>query len=224
MDSTEKKVLTIGYGGTLGYFSGDYPKYPLLSRLKTFFWNYRVNNVDYSTRSGYYLFSAIRELKLNNPELACCLNIRFWGSINIKNKEQVKNFGIDEIVKIEGYKEKRESLKLLEKSDILLLPLEIPRNGNEHLFIPGKLYEYLQMGKPVLVLGKPCDSVNILRRSGLGIIVDPHDRKSIIRTLTDLIEKKCSIHSEYSPDWEYIYSNFHFQNLTKKFIDIFLEK
>ena len=93
------------------------------------------------------------------------MQLRLWGNVDSRNGLQAKKLGISDMVKIEGYKQKEESLALLRSCDLLFLPLESETKAGKPLFIPGKLFEYLKIGKPVLALGGQSDCIDILKKS-----------------------------------------------------------
>jgi hypothetical protein len=64
-----------------------------------------------------------------------------------------------------------------------LLLLWKPRHGST--MVPGKTYEYLDTGKPILALLDPRDEAAELVTRGGGAVVDPDDRGAIARAIGD---------------------------------------
>jgi len=56
--------------------------------------------------------------------------------------------------------------------------------------IPGKLYEYLAVGRPILALSEEGETSDLVRQSGLGIAVAPDDEAAIERALCDLVSNR----------------------------------
>ena len=81
-------------------------------------------------------------------------------------------------VKLLGFVHQEQAFRYMEETDYLLLP------WNDHLNVPGKLYEYLATNKPVIALVPPgSDSHRLLEDSGLARIIDPEDDVALARTL-----------------------------------------
>ena len=69
----------------------------------------------------------------------------------------------------------------MEESDVLLLP------WTDRLNIPGKIFEYLMTGKPILALSYPDSEVTrVIRETVSGWCVNPQDVVAIQRALTEI--------------------------------------
>ena len=102
----------------------------------------------------------------------------------------------------------------------MFLPLE---TAADPLFIPGKVFDYLQRGKPVLVLGPESDCTRILDRAGLGIRVDAEDTPGVAAKLKELWEQRAQLPELYRADEAYIREQFHFRNLAGRMDQVFQE-
>lgn len=211
--------LVIGYGGSLAAFDPAV-KVKSLPFFISWVWTWRVNNIDASTRSGYFLFKALEFGIKNNYFSSDQIQVRLWGLIDKKNEAQVRKFGLEGIVRIEGYVNRPESEERLRACDVLFLPLESGTATQPTLFIPGKLFEYLSIAKPVLCFTRGGDCADILQKSGLGIITDPKDIPGAAIVLRDLVNKKREGKMYLKADQEYI-NQFNFRKLTGKLAAIF---
>ena len=213
-------ILRVGYSGSLkGYRPGS-EKIGLLRPLFDWCWTFRNRNLQHHTRSGYFLLKALSELKKRYPESAQRIRLDMWGLIDPLHADQVRQMGLEEMVNIEGYFPKAESDARLQTCDLLFLPLE---TSDDPLFIPGKVFEYIKIGKPVLVLGPTSDCSRILERAGLGIQFDPKDTGAIVDGLVELMEQKDLLPSLYEADSDYVKKNFHFQNIAQQMAGVFEE-
>ena len=114
-----------------------------------------------------------------------------------------------------GYLPKQESLNKLQQADLLFLPLERASiKGNKTLFIPGKLFEYLNSRKPILALCEDSDCKDILLKSGLGICIEPDNFEEIASFLNFIIHDSSSIKNIQANE-DYI-ETFSFANKTKE--------
>jgi glycosyltransferase involved in cell wall biosynthesis len=74
-----------------------------------------------------------------------------------------------------------EALRFMEESDVLLLPWA------DRFNIPGKLFEYLATGKPILALCYPdSDVAQVIRETAAGWCVNPDDLVAVGRALTEI--------------------------------------
>jgi glycosyltransferase involved in cell wall biosynthesis len=107
-----------------------------------------------------------------------------------KVSEQVKGYvqsdsWLKDRIHFAGYVSHREVFDFYAKADALALILTDTKNARGN--IPGKLFEYLATGIPVLALGDPQgDSASILRDSGAGAVL-AHSDSSGIRTQLRLL-------------------------------------
>jgi glycosyltransferase involved in cell wall biosynthesis len=209
--------LVIAYAGSLAFYDPATGA-GTASRFGT----YHVNNVDHSTRSAYYLFRGLQLLLKRRPQLASEIEIRFWGLIDKRTAAQADAMGLRELVHIEGYKPKAESLAALQRANVLFLPLESGKDGQRPLFIPGKFYEYLAARKPVLALAGESDCIDLLKQAGLGILADPFDENSVSSALERLLNNRGRLHTLIAPD-EKVIASFSFDRIAEKIVAIFDE-
>lgn len=214
------RPLVIGYSGSLAFYDGK-TKPRTGSSLRDWFWTYNHHVTDPSTRSAYFLFKALQlmkeKYKINNTQI----RVELWGNIHPGNKQQAKEMRIDDLVHIEGYLPKQKSLEKNAQCDLLFLPMESATENGNPLFIPGKVFEYMKAGKPVLALSGPCDCVDILQPSGLLISCDPHKTEEIADKLFSFVTGRDQL-VKFIPNEHYI-SSFSFRNITGKLAETFNE-
>ena len=215
------KPFVIGYGGGLNYFDGNHSRNFLMNKLKGWFFTYHIDNINGETRSGYYLFRLIKHLVDQKIINSSDVQINLWGLIEKENEEQVRSMGIDHIVKISGYLNRKESVAKLKECDVLFLPLESAKNAQRPLFIPGKLFEYLSLGKPILAFADDSDVKNILEKSVLATIASPFDMRECQEKLLFLLSNRHKLSSLFIKNESYVKENFDFDNLTKRLAEVF---
>ncbi|NVJ85173.1 MAG: glycosyltransferase family 4 protein [Algoriphagus sp.] len=124
----------------------------------------------------------LNALKAEFEKSQKAIQMTFLGKVS----EQVLNFvaqdtWLSKVVKFPGYVTHQEVFDYYAKADLLLLILTDTKNAKGN--IPGKLFEYLSTGIPVLALGDPNgDSAQILKESDGGQMVS-HSDGNQIRTL-----------------------------------------
>jgi hypothetical protein len=91
---------------------------------------------------------------------------------------EAENLGLGGVVVLFGHLPHRQSLELAAKADALLVILGTGA-GNEAVY-PGKIFEYLRLGKPVLSLG-PRESIcgSLVKSLGRGIHADAGDLAAV---------------------------------------------
>lgn len=213
------KQIVIAYSGSLDAYQPA-KKGGFLNGIKKWIWTYKHDTVDASTRSAYYLIKALEILKNKYGITPKQISIQLWGNINPINLDQARKAGVNDFFKIEGYKEKSQSLQDLQQADMLFLPLEMS-NTTEFgtLFIPGKLFEYIHAKKPILALCEPSDCRDILEQSGLGVVVEPNQPEKIALKLLDIIQNP-NLLQTYKPNISYI-ETFDFKNKVKELSEVF---
>lgn len=216
MDS--ERPLTIGYSGTLAFYEGQE-----FSRgsLKDWFWTYNHTVTDPSTRSASFLFRALAKLRKEHHITAAQIRVLLWGKIDPRYQKLAEELGISDLVQIDGYLPKQQSLERNAQCDLLFLPMESGTEAGKPLFIPGKVFEYMNARKPVLALAGPCDCLDILRPSGLLLAFDPKDEKGVSECLYQLIKDRSGL-ARFAPDENYI-NRYSFRNITGKLAGIFDE-
>jgi len=212
-------MLKIGYGGTLGFQPAQSPSASLLDALKKHFWTYR-NNFDLSaTRSPVHLFKALQiinnQYKTDKPKILLSL----WGAIDSRYKKLVFDMGIENLVEISGFLSKEASIAKLQKQDILFLPLETGASNHNTLFIPGKVFEYLDKRKPILIDDTTSDCSEIVKKSGLGLFTERGDIYSLSELLKDLAINPEKL-DDFKENSEFIQS-LSFENRAKEMAEVF---
>jgi glycosyltransferase involved in cell wall biosynthesis len=133
------------------------------------------------------------------------LKIKFIGSVSPAIKEELKKAGIEKYTEYAGFLSYKELLVELSNATYLLVCISEPRH------VPGKLFEYLRSGRPIIAFGDGNQEVmEILSDSNAGMIFnynesgysffDPQtnfktnldyikqfDRKTIAKKLSEII-------------------------------------
>jgi len=95
-----------------------------------------------------------------------------------------------------------EAQRLMAEASILVLIKHASRAYD--MQIPGKLFTYLSMGKPILALAHEGETTDIARRSGLARIAPPDDPSAILARLTDYWDHRATLGTLCTPEWSYI--------------------
>jgi glycosyltransferase involved in cell wall biosynthesis len=97
-------------------------------------------------------------------------------------REMAIECGLGDCVNILGPRHRPETLRRMTEADLLLLLAE-----RFVIQIPGKTYEYLRAGRPILALTPEGALANLLRRIGGGLVVNPNDAAGILSAVRESV-------------------------------------
>ncbi|MBW2524515.1 MAG: glycosyltransferase [Deltaproteobacteria bacterium] len=123
----------------------------------------------YGRRRLDTVVSAVAELRERDGIGPDALRVVNLGRMAAVDLERIAELGL------EGYFESRpampyeEGLEVLARADLQLLLAY----GEERLFIPAKLFDYLLAGSPILCVAPPSELTEIVARTGAGLSVSP---------------------------------------------------
>ncbi len=118
----------------------------------------------------------LADLCSENPQFKQRLKIKFAGAVDYSIVEMIKENGLEENFIELGNILRLDALKLMLSSDVLFLPVNKADNAKGRL--PGKIYEYLRAGKPILSLGirgSDVEQILIDTRTGGNYEYDDYD-------------------------------------------------
>lgn len=102
------------------------------------------------SRNLICLLQALALLVQELPELSSVIRITLYGNLGKDIRKQVSNFAYPEMVEVEGFVSRQQSVEVMKRSDVLLLIQNIDDVSKET--IPSKAYEYFHTCRPVLGL------------------------------------------------------------------------
>ncbi len=156
-------------------------KYPFIKdKSNTLYWGYNEENFDglkqdnskkdyklvvhagniFDYQDPPFLWKRIKE---NNKEEK--IRVKFIGTVSPLIKDEVAKNGLSGVTDYAGFLPYKEMLSELMKADYLLVC------STEKRHVPGKLFEYLRTGKPILAFGDDNEEVkNILEKTNSGMM------------------------------------------------------
>lgn len=139
----------------------------------------------YSHRSPGFLLNAILRLKKAGKISKDNFQLLFVGQVNRKetHQKEISNLGISDMVRFIPSVPHEKALNYIVQSDVLL----ILQQGTE-LQVPGKLFEYIAVGKPVLAIADKGATRDIILEENLGLVANSDSLDSIESTLFKFIE------------------------------------
>jgi len=158
------------------------PKTGIKSKLKQLV-SYSPELIDYSGRTLIHLFSALKIIQKNNPDLFSKLYIKCLGYSSKTDIEYISNLGLDRKVELCGHLPHLESVKQIQYADALFLPLHGMASGNRSRIVPGKAYEYLATGNTIIGCLPEGDARELVLKSKNFVIANPTDPNEIALAL-----------------------------------------
>jgi glycosyltransferase involved in cell wall biosynthesis len=134
-----------------------------------------VPGVDILTRTHLFLLAAITLLLEQDPSIGDCLELHLAGVISKLGIEFART---SPVTKIHGYVTHAQAIGLIKSADLLFLPMQNLTDGRRSSTVPGKTYEYLASGRPILGAVPPGDARDLLERSGHAVCA-PDDVEGI---------------------------------------------
>lgn len=123
------------------------------------------------------------------------LRVRLIGNMGARFAEAVAAFSQRHpgVVESVPYLPHRQALAQLVAADALLLVVGGGRGPAVRGWLPGKIFEYLRSGQPVLTLGEPDgDAAQLIREHSRGPVVNGDDSAGIAQAVADLVQGRWS--------------------------------
>jgi glycosyltransferase involved in cell wall biosynthesis len=112
----------------------------------------------------------------------------FAGTQQAMVRSEAERAGVSSLVRAVGYLPARKACALQRSADALLLTLGGRSNSPE--IIPGKTFQYLGAGRPIIALVPDGAAADLVRKAGAGFVVAPDDVDAVARTLGAMIRAK----------------------------------
>lgn len=120
-----------------------------------------------SERNPKQLWQALKELCDENSDFRNAFQMKFIGVVSEDVLQTLADFKLDAYVKNLGYMSHKEAIKAQMSSRVVLL-IEIDSEDTK-VIIPGKLFEYMASGTPVIAIGPSGSDVeDILKTTNTG--------------------------------------------------------
>lgn len=133
-----------------------------------------------SERNPTFLWEILSELKAEIDTFSNDFQLKLIGKVSDEVLNSVQQFSLEINLNNMGYLSHIQSVKEQKKSQVLLL-IEI-NNENTKCIIPGKIFEYMVSGRPIVAIGpKDSDIKTIIEDSQTGIFVD-YAEKQVLKT------------------------------------------
>lgn len=102
-------------------------------------------------RNPLIVWKALEELVLENEDFKSKLELVFYGNLSPEVEQSILDHGLVGNLLKKGYVSHQESIQGIKNADLLLL-CNFPEEKSKGI-IPGKIFEYLATGNPILAIG-----------------------------------------------------------------------
>lgn len=121
-----------------------------------------------SQRNPLALWEALQELTQENNDFKNAFQLKLIGAVSEEVLTSIKAYQLEEYIDNTGYLPHTEALTAQRKAQVLLL-IEID-SPDTRCIIPGKLFEYMAAGRPVLAIGpQGADFADIIKETNTGV-------------------------------------------------------
>jgi glycosyltransferase involved in cell wall biosynthesis len=211
-DETRFTIVHSGYMHTVAglHQQRHALQYRLLGRLEP--------GVELMARSHFYLLKALEKWLAQDPALVDKLRLILVGSLTTEDHELVKNSPAGALISSTRYLSHTECLGFLRNADLLFLPLHKMPNGRRASIVPGKTYEYIATGKPILAALPDGDARDIVCQAGTGLVCLPDDVDAMVRILQSEYQAWREQHQAVS--WNKMFvGQFERRRLTERLVE-----
>lgn len=214
----KNKIFTLVFTGTLmTHALGKSMKIKDLIKRTL---RYSHEKIDETGRSLVHLIAAIKLLRKEDHPLGTQIRIECLGPETLADREFIKESGMSDIVTFRGYVPHEQSVQRIKMADALFLPLHNIEEGQRSRIVPGKTYEYLATGRPILGCLPEGDARDFIENCGVGVVVDPTSPIAIADALKKIVDIACDDQNKsYPRDWV---AGFERKALTKQ-LSVFLD-
>lgn len=202
-----------------GYDAEDFADYDLTKRT-----NKKMTMVYtgalYGRRKPDTFFEALKELKDEGKIDGSRVLVRLIGNYHKdKLQAQIDGFSLTEQFEIVGYVPHNVCIKHQLDSDVLVLIEGCGRGADA--FYTGKIFEYMNTGRPVLaILPENGAAADLVRESGIGTVAHTENVSAIKSAVKAYYDKWTEGRLDFEPDRSVI-ERFERRELTKKLAEVF---
>jgi glycosyltransferase involved in cell wall biosynthesis len=139
-----------------------------------------VPGLDLLPRSHVYLLEAVQRLVADKPELSRVIEVHLAGVLSPADLEICRK---SSVVRAHGYLAHSEAIELMRSADLLFLPMQDLPAGTRAGLVPGKTYEYLASGRPILAAVPDGDARDLLAAAGDVYLCRPADVTAIANAI-----------------------------------------
>lgn len=145
--------------------------------------------VDLAARSPLLLLEAIETICRDDPRSTAAIRFEWVGQVSVVDRERIARSPVASRVRLRGQVPHAAAIEAMVSADLLFLPMHGLPTGYRARMVPGKLYEYLASGRPVLAAVPEGDARDFITSAGAGRIVRPGDHVGLVQALREFLRE-----------------------------------
>lgn len=139
----------------------------------------------YGMTEPWVLMDALKRLHETRPDVRIELDV--VGDAPAEMQETIRSMGVE--ARFAGYLAHAEAVRRVALADVGLVLIADIEGGDS--YVPGKVYEYLGIGMPILaIVPEFGEAARLVREAGAGWVVAPTDAYAMVTLLGRLAEQK----------------------------------
>lgn len=154
-----------------------------LRKIKT----HRAEPIDVKGRTVVPLLEAIRKLEQRGTTELNRLRLVLVGVDDPETRQLIESHGVSSRVVLTGYRPHEQAVAWMRWAQCLFLPLHGLPKGYRSLIVPGKTYEYLASGRPILACLPEGDARDMVASRARAVCAPPTDADQIADRLLELM-------------------------------------
>jgi len=170
-----------------------------------------LGDVDVLPRSHVFLLEAVRRLLRESPEDGCTVEIHLAGELTEDDEREIDL----DVVRAHGYLDHARTVELMRTADLLFLPMHDLPPGRRARIVPGKTYEYLASGRPILAGAPDGDARDLLAESGTALLCRPSDAEAMKEAIAGRIRARRSGDAPLGPVDPALLARYERRTLTR---------
>lgn len=177
-------TLRLVHGGSFlcgELYSHERPLRRILGWLR-----HRPEPIDPRGRTPAPLLAALRRLRERGHPAGAAVRLVVVGRPDAPLQRCVRESGVADAVELAGYLPHAATVRALREADALFLTLHGLPPVRRARIVPGKTYEYLAAGRPLLAALPAGDARDLVATSPRAFLADPCDADSLAAALADL--------------------------------------
>ncbi|AWI79763.1 hypothetical protein CEW87_10505 [Parazoarcus communis] len=141
--------------------------------------------------------AAVRRMLAVHPNWRERLRIQFVGERHRSVDRMIADSDLSDIISLRDQVSKPEAMEIMRDSSALIAfnPISLRR------YIPGKLFDYIASGRPILVYGEGGEVASIVRELDAGAVVPENDIDRLREALSGLSSRPLATDESERKDW-----------------------